>query len=345
MHIIRKETLDSIVVKLIGAGYDVFGPVKRYDTSLYGRISSAKEVDFDLILPTIPLKSLFFPPTERIFEYRRDGVDIEIKDFLEHEDLRKKAFIFTRPCDAASLDILDPLFSWDSIDPFWERKRRSSVIAAISCTQKDEFCMCTSLGFGPSSRRGADLIFYPLSSVDDRPISGWAVDVLTDKGREALSVALDLIEVVDSERSVKYAELASVEEDFSLKKVIEWLSEAENFSSPFWKEISLRCVSCGVCTYLCPTCHCFDIQDEADIKGGVRYKNWDSCAFSCFTQHASGYNPRPVKSARWRQRIMHKFYYYKELFDKVACSGCGRCVRYCPVSMGIKETLQEISCL
>lgn len=111
------------------------------------------------------------------------------------------------------------------------------------------------------------------------------------------------------------------------------------FDSPLWGTIAERCLGCGVCTYLCPTCHCFDISDKIKGERGRRMRSWDSCQYALFTMHASGHNPRPSKRERMRQRIMHKFLYAQDNFKETFCVGCGRCVRSCPVNLDIRENV------
>ena len=112
-----------------------------------------------------------------------------------------------------------------------------------------------------------------------------------------------------------------------------------NLDDSLWLEQSLRCIGCGTCAYVCPTCGCFDIQDLFDGKRGMRKRSWDSCGFDLFTLHASGHNPRSVQSQRWRQRIMHKFQYMFEKDNVIGCVGCGRCSRSCSVNMNLKNHL------
>jgi len=114
------------------------------------------------------------------------------------------------------------------------------------------------------------------------------------------------------------------------------------FDSPLWDEIGERCTGCGVCTYLCPTCHCFDIQDETYHGVGARVRNWDTCQFELFTREASGHNPRPNRNQRVRQRILHKFQYGPRNKGIPFCVGCGRCVVYCPVNIDLRCILEDI---
>ena len=125
-------------------------------------------------------------------------------------------------------------------------------------------------------------------------------------------------------------------------KVKSWLDGDESFESDFWVETAMKCLGCGACSYLCPTCHCFDIVDESTWNHGTRRRNWDCCSYAMFTRHASGHNPRPDQASRCRQRVMHKFKYFPDRFGRVACVGCGRCIRGCGVGRNITETLAEI---
>ena len=330
--ILLSDTLDSCVERWKKAGFSVIGPVQRDNISTYGTVERAAELDFGLVITERSIKELFFPQSEPMLGYTITKNAIKTKDFMPPSGRR---IIFgARPCDASGMAIDDPLFGWDYQDEFWFQRRNESVIVTVACTKSDDFCMCTSLKLAPDSTKGSDVLLRPLENK-----RGWQVEEITDRGREAFNAIADILQ----ESAETAAALAVVEKKFDLDMAVRWLQNPENFESRFWKEISMRCIGCASCTYLCPTCHCFDIQDEGDTYSGIRRKNWDSCSFALFTMHTSGHNPRSTQSARWRQRIMHKFNYFPGKFSVNSCSGCGRCSRQCPVDMGITETLQEIS--
>lgn len=165
---------------------------------------------------------------------------------------------------------------------------------------------------------------------------------VSKKGEELIK---DLKEADDKQiekmAKVKEKAMEAINTDPMIGKVKEELDR--NFDDPIWDKIHLKCLGCGVCTYLCPTCHCFDIVDE-EMKGkGVRIRIWDSCMFPLFTLHTSGHNPRKSPKERMRNRIMHKFKYFVDNFGDVACVGCGRCIQNCPVNFDIREVIREIT--
>jgi ferredoxin len=114
------------------------------------------------------------------------------------------------------------------------------------------------------------------------------------------------------------------------------------FEHPIWYESARKCIGCGTCTYLCPTCHCFDMQDESTLSKGARIRVWDSCMYPEYTHHASGHNPRPARMNRVRNRVYHKFNYFPKNAEEFGCTGCGRCIEYCSANIDIIEIINKI---
>ncbi len=236
-----------------------------------------------------------------------------------------------RPCDVAAMGVLDAVFNWDYKDAAYNARRAATTLVALACAESDEQCFCTSVGGAPDAAAGADAIL--------RPADGgrrFVLEATGEKGQALLAAAGKVL----VEGPATLDPPAAVPVRFDLAGVTDWL--AENFESPLWRQFALACLGCGACTYACPTCHCFDIQDEATRTEGVRLRNWDTCALALFTAHAGGHNPRPTQTERWRQRIMHKFRYFLDRFGRVGCTGCGRCGRQCPAGVAISQICREI---
>jgi len=326
-QIITKSSLLRLADKWLAEQKRVIGPRSAPSGQvLYAEVEDAAELSLaGYIRPANSIKDYIFPRHEKLYSYKINGRNIELID--AELSTVEQVFIGARPCDAAAMPILDRIFNWDCSDDFFNRRRELSTIITFACKEHDDYCFCTSVNSGPEDSRGSDVILF---EIDDEK---YEVRSLTDKGKKLFDG--------NTEESDKISSVGPGPEIcFDLKKIKQFLDEG--FESPLWKKISLGCIGCGVCTYTCPTCHCFDIVDEGNSSGGERVRNWDSCQFSMFTKHASGHNPRSSSSQRGRQRIYHKFQIYPEKFGKLLCTGCGNCSRDCPVSSGVKSVLQAV---
>jgi ferredoxin len=275
------------------------------------------------IMPSNSIKEFVFPRCETLCSYRHEGKKLVVTDaeHIEHEQI-----IFgVRPCDSASLPILDKLFAWDYQDRFYQQRRDSMTIVSLACKEADKHCFCSSVGLAPDTQSGADAMLLQIG------MDSFEVRIFTEKG-----TALFRGHTEESDKTGKTAEPPNVK--FDAKQVENYLRT--HFSSQPFEHSSMRCVGCGSCTYVCPTCHCFDIVDEGGANKGRRVKNWDSCQFGMFTLHASGHNPRSEQSARQRNRVQHKFNIYPEKFGMILCTGCGNCTRICSASLGIYPVLE-----
>jgi ferredoxin len=328
---ITEQNLHALIDSLNAAGVRVVGP-KRVDTlTLYGPLAKGDELDLSQ-LPRRSAKEAFFPPCEDILSYgKQDGKTTVVDPDLSQ--LPETVLVGVRPCDAAAPGILDAVFSWDYHDEFFLERRRRTTLIGVACTRADDACFCTAVGYAPDSRDGADLFLTPLEG------GGYGVEALTEKGERLLAAHAGLFAEAAELRPLPAA--APEMEKLDLARIKAWLDN--NFESDFWQSIATRCAGCGACAFLCPACHCFDIVDEGNEAAGCRRKHWDACGFGKFTMHASAHNPRDLQPNRYRNRIMHKFKYYDDKFGKTLCTGCGRCVRCCPVGIDIAQIVEDIS--
>jgi ferredoxin len=324
-QIISREALNQLVNQSLSAGKSVIGLAPPVGIRHFFRqLTSAEQLVLDSsIMPTNSVKEFLFPRHETICEYRHEGKELTVTDAAPFE---VEQIIFgARPCDAASLPILDKIFAWDFQDRFYQQRREKTVIVTLACKQADENCFCTSVGLSPDTQSGADAVLLQIDA------ETFEVRTVTEKGK-----ALFDGRTTESDRIGQTAEPPAIR--FDAKNVEKYL--AEHFNDSLFDETGLRCVACGSCTYLCPTCHCFDIVDEGGAAKGKRVKNWDTCQMPLFTLHASGHNPRGDQAARQRNRIQHKFSIYPGKFGVVLCTGCGNCTRECSSSLGVRPVLE-----
>ncbi|HMK64828.1 MAG TPA: 4Fe-4S dicluster domain-containing protein, partial [Thermodesulfobacteriota bacterium] len=200
-------------------------------------------------------------------------------------------------------------------------------------------CFCTSTGGGPFDTAGLDLLMTDLGE-------SYLARSCNEKG-EALLKEAPGAAAGDKEKDQAAKIQKEAAEAITTEVPTKNLKDQpllELFNAPFWDDVQFSCINCGTCTFLCPTCWCFDIQDEVHGTEGIRMRNWDSCMFPLFTLHGSGHNPRGEKLQRVRQRFMHKLKYYVDKYGNgVACVGCGRCVQFCPVNIDIRRVCQQMN--
>ena len=334
-RLIKKTELADFVDRLMRK-HRVYAPVRRQEMTNFQEISTADQVDLSFANTTLSPKSLLLPQSEVIFEFNLDKTAEQAGILHEIETDHFPRIIFgIRPCDARAFHLLDLNFNTPSHrDPWWVKRRQITTLVGLGCNTPCPTCFCTSVGSGPFATEGLDLLLIDLQDE-------LVIQVITEKG---LGLLNDL--EVEAEASVAKKEVVSALQESSLQSIksvvpTEGLKQHDAnalFNADFWEEVQFACINCGVCTFVCPTCWCFDIQDEVLKGNGLRLRNWDSCMFTLFTLHGSGHNPRSQKLQRVRQRFMHKLKYFPDKYrESVACVGCGRCVQQCPVNIDIRQ--------
>jgi ferredoxin len=329
-YAIDQKGLQDLFNVLAQKGRTLITPVLRNNKVVFGQSDQFSNIADGFIQTVNSPKEVVFPRTEKLFIFEKKAKSVTLQDFSP--DSIPEAVIWgLRPCDAAALSSLDAVFNWDCKDEIFNMRMKKTTVITNSCKVSDHDCFCTSVNGGPGNTLNSDL---QLTETDKTGF--FIAEVFTEKGR----ILVDLIptafqELPDDVEKRRY--LANVPVKFDIDQIPDRL--AAKFESEIWRDQSLRCLGCGACAYVCPSCSCFDMQDESHGGCGERLRCWDSCGFSMFTMHTSGHNPREHQYQRWRQRVMHKFSYMPERLSVSGCTGCGRCSRACPAGISILENI------
>jgi len=316
--------------------YRLIGPARTKNHHAFRQLEAGEMPDFDFLNSRLSPKSLVYPQSEVMFEYSLDESEEDHHIMKEPaKDYSARAVLGIRPCDAKAFLLVRRNFDTaDYKDPYWLRAYESTTLVGLACEAPCRTCFCTTAGCGPYHEEGLDVL---LVAGED----GYLAKVLTEKGA-AFMAAAGLESEAGTDAAQRIETLKQAAEGRIVSRVqignLRGIETTELYNAPFWEDVSFSCINCGTCTYSCPTCWCFDIQDENRGRKGVRIRNWDSCMEPLFTLHGSGHNPRGAKLHRVRQRFMHKLKYFVDKYDSgIQCVGCGRCIRLCPVNIDIRR--------
>ena len=281
-------------------------------------------------------KDFFFPQSEDLMAFKTEGKKIEIIDTRkESEDF---VVFGVKACDVKSLEVLDKVFLSDVEDSYYATKREHATIVSMVCRRPSETCFCQTFGIDATAP-GGDVA---CTMTDD----ALYLEALTEKGEALLKTVESVCEECDSAAAdAEKAKTAEIMKRLPLASLTTDAFGAGNtakyFDDPKWKELSESCLGCGTCTFVCPTCQCYDIKDFNTGHGIVRFRCWDSCMYSEFTKMSAG-QPRLTQVERFRQRFMHKLVYFPERYGTFSCVGCGRCLKRCPISMNIVKVMKTV---
>lgn len=338
MYKIKREDLPALFQK-IAADQELYLPVRTADQTNFGVWREEAEVDLDTLKTVKSPKDVFFPQSETLYTCYREGKKLSV----EPETLKEQDFVVfgMKACDIKGVEVLDRVFLSDPIDTFYAARREHGTIVALACHEPEETCFCKVFGVD-AAHPAADVAAW---MVEDTLY--WKPE--TEKGQKLTEKLADLLEKAEDAES----ETAVAEEEEKIRSIIEelpyshlslegWNGDVlmEKFESPLWEELYKPCLACGTCTFVCPTCQCYDIKDYDTGHWVQRYRCWDSCMYSDFTMMAHG-NNRTSQKERFRQRFMHKLVYFPANNDGMySCVGCGRCVEKCPASLNIVKVVK-----
>lgn len=337
--ILRKESLADWLAAL--EGYDLHAPAFADGVWNYARINGGG-MALDHTNTVRSIKEFAFPQREVFFRFEQPKGGQPTLTATVPDPLPIVVF-GVRPCDGRGMPRNDKVFTSEFKDPYYWARRDKLTLVGLACNEPHSpNCFCQSVGGAPNSEEGLDVL---MTDLGDR----FHVKGITGRGIEIMSRGSDAFDDArkgdKAEVAKTHAEACSVpQRGFGdLGKVPDAIRKS--FDAPLWQDLARACIGCGICTFLCPTCHCFDINDELTCQSpcqGERVRTWDNCQFPDFTMHTSGHNPRHDLGARLRQRISHKFLYFVENHKTQQCVGCGRCISECPVGIDIVRVLETV---
>ncbi len=335
--VIKKEQFNSFISRLSKI-QKVVAPVSRgYKNFSFGAVTSGDSIALKYIPTILPPKKFFMPQRETLLEF-----DTSKGLFAEAVVEYEKMTIFgVHTCDLAGIQCLNMVFSERPRDYNYLMHKRNINIMGLECNEYcDEYASCALVNaYLPSG--GYDLFFTDLGDY-------FIVHINTQAGEETI----EAVKCSEPANEGHMEELGLLREKkrniFRRELPIDYHDIPELFDrskgSMVWTELKDRCLGCGNCTAVCPTCYCYDIVDEVDLdlKRGRRYRRWDSCQLEPFARVAGGENFRKERSARQRHRYYRKFRYPVDKFSRFFCTGCGRCSRTCMAGIKLKETLEAM---
>ena len=283
-------------------------------------------------------KDLFFPQVENLVNFKVTGKQIQV---IENRDPAEPFVVFgVRACDCRSFDILDRVFLSEPADTYYQTRRENGTVITLACSRPAETCFCNAFGIDAADPTGdvtcwiADDYLYWRANTEKGNALTAQLPMLEDCDEAAVAAHQEKIRTILNKLPLKDLDLSGFDGDH----LMDW------FNNPAWAELSESCLGCGTCTFVCPTCQCYDVQDFNTGKEIKRFRCWDSCMYSDFTMMAHGTN-RPTQKERFRQRFMHKLVYFPSKNEGIyGCVGCGRCLQKCPIHMNIvkvAKTLKE----
>ena len=339
---IAKERLNELYAK-INERMGLYLPIKRAGEVNYAVWEEGKEVSLETLKTVKSPKGAFFPQTENMMKFKTEEGNLQVIDVREQlsAKIEERPFVMfgVKACDYKAIEVLDKVFLADPVDTYYQMRREASTIVTLACSRPEESCFCKAFGVDATAPCG------DVTTWMDENFLYWQAN--TEKGEQLTSMVSALFveggeAEVAAQKETTNAIIAKL--PYSNLDLSKFKPENLNelFNAKEWEEMSEACLGCGTCTFVCPTCQCFDIRDIKTKEGVLRYRCWDSCMYSDFTLMAHG-NSRNTQMQRFRQRFMHKLVYYPSQNDGMySCVGCGRCLNKCPQNLNIVKVIKTL---
>ena len=356
--------LEDLHRALTSAGYRVIGPRVAGDAIVLGELKSASELPFGWGVSLSPggyrlrqrddaaafghsagpgsWKQFLHLPREKLWSASRTADGLLLDAGADPEPPDKLAFLGVRPCDLRAIQIQDRVLGAGAGHQSAYARRRAGVfIVVVNCTQPGETCFCTSMGTGPKSGPGYDLLLTELVTEADH---SFIIEAGSDDGQEILSVLpvqaaeAGSLERADTAVADAAGRMGRAMQTDDIRELL-----AGSLHAQRWEEVASRCLTCGNCTMACPTCFCTTVEDVTDFSGdhAERWQSWSSCFELDFSYLHGG----PVRSSgvsRYRQWLTHKLGTWHDQFGSSGCVGCGRCIVWCPVGIDLTEEVAAL---
>jgi ferredoxin len=333
---IEKEAMAPFVVRLMG-DYRVVGPVAKGNKFAFQEIEDPADVRLDYDTTILPPKKYLQPQEERMMTFTRTGKPV-VETVIDAEPT---VILGVHTCDLQGLKVLDKAFSEGYPDAHYLKRREQTLLISIECLEPcDEHSFCKSMGT-LTANGGYDLHLTDLGDAYAVDVGSEAGEALLKDGSEARPAADADMATLNKVLGAKWPRF-SYKLDFDVGELQSLMQSS--YDSPLWDALAEKCLACGQCTLVCPTCFCFNVTDRVDLSltEGERVRYWDSCQLDEFARVAGGENFRDYQAARLRHRFMRKGRYLMETYDELGCTGCGRCARSCLVDISPVDVFNEL---
>lgn len=359
--VLQPQNLQTLLMVLQQAGYELVGPTVRDGAIVYDTLSSLADLPigwtdeqsggtyrlkrredqalFGYAVGAHSWKKYLFPPQVRLWQAERKGQEMTIN--AELPEATKRAFVGVRSCELQAIAIQDQVFlQGEAVDPHYQSRRRDNFVIAVNCGQAGGTCFCVSMQTGPQATSGFDLALTEVLE----PTHYFVVEVGSETGREILQ-AVPYAIATSTDQEIAQQIVAKTAQQMGRTMPTEGIKELlyNNLDHSRWDDVAARCLTCANCTLVCPTCFCSTVEDTTDLTGNhaERWRHWDSC-FTMDFSYLHGGSVRVSAKSRYRQWMTHKLASWIDQFGTSGCVGCGRCITWCPVGIDITEEVKAI---